>query len=192
VDDRTLTENVIVGYRIPVYVINALYLWPITLWTYIKYGRPEVPKKSKKLEDGAEEGEEGEEGEENPLLHSHQRMGHQEENTGGERSSGGRETATDPPAGHRGVKMMTHDGDSMDHGEGAHRHLHDMTTDLPMFATITIATCHCGAGCVLGDIIGELLIYRLDVTIGGSMLYAAFVVGRSAFIPRPFQVLRIR
>ena len=30
--------------RIPVYVINALYLWPITVWTYLKYGRPVVPR----------------------------------------------------------------------------------------------------------------------------------------------------
>ncbi|KAK5290591.1 hypothetical protein LTR99_011046 [Exophiala xenobiotica] len=42
---------------IPVYIINALYLWPITVWTYIKYGRPEVPGKDNKIEDPAEEGE---------------------------------------------------------------------------------------------------------------------------------------
>ena len=29
---------------IPVYMINALYLWPITLWSYSKYGRPSVPR----------------------------------------------------------------------------------------------------------------------------------------------------
>jgi hypothetical protein len=46
-----------------------------------------------------------------------------------------------------------------------------------MFATITIATCHCGAGCVLGDIIGEWLVYKSGATVGGSMLYAAFIVG---------------
>jgi len=68
-----------------------------------------------------------------------------------------------------------HDGHGMEHGGGANQH-HDMSADRPMFATITIATCHCGAGCVLGDIIGEWLIYRSDATIGGSMLYAAFIV----------------
>jgi len=51
-----------------------------------------------------------------------------------------------------------------------------MNADRPMFATITIATCHCGAGCVLGDVVGEWLIYRSGATIGGSMLYAAFIV----------------
>lgn len=29
--------------RIPVYVLNALYLAPITLWTYYNYGRPPPP-----------------------------------------------------------------------------------------------------------------------------------------------------
>src|SRR5699024_7626224 len=29
--------------RIPVYVLNALYLGPITLWTYFNYGRPNAP-----------------------------------------------------------------------------------------------------------------------------------------------------
>jgi hypothetical protein len=32
--------------RIPVYVLNALYLAPITLWTYFNYGRPNAPPKS--------------------------------------------------------------------------------------------------------------------------------------------------
>jgi hypothetical protein len=167
------------GCRIPVYIINALYLWPITVWTYIKYGRPEMPKKGKKIEDRAEAGER------DPLLHSYHQIDHGEGNTGGERHSGGSETVTDPRAGHHGVKMTNgHDGHGMEHGGGANQH-HDMSADRPMFATITIATCHCGAGCVLGDIIGEWLIYRSDATIGGSMLYAAFIVGKSAPIPGP-------
>lgn len=33
--------------RIPVYVLNALYLAPITLWTYLNYGRPNAPPKPK-------------------------------------------------------------------------------------------------------------------------------------------------
>ncbi|KAK5936478.1 hypothetical protein PMZ80_011288 [Knufia obscura] len=145
---------------IPVYIINALYLWPITVWTYIKYGRPELP--SKKIEDGAEESEE------DPLLHSNHRMDHSEGNTGGEPRCGGSETVTDPRSGHH--------GHSMGHGGGVHQHPHGMSANQPTFATITIATCHCGAGCVLGDIIGEWLIYRSGATIGGSMLYAAFIV----------------
>merc|ERR1712070_1164301 len=100
--------------------INALYLWPITVWTYIKYGRPELP--SKDIENGAEEDEE------DPLLPSGRWMDQNEDNTSGERRSG------------------------------------------------CIVTCHCGAGCVLGDIVGEWLVYWSGASISGSMLYAAFVV----------------
>jgi len=156
---------------IPVYIINALYLWPITVWTYVKYGRPEMPKKKRNIEDGAETGED------DPLLHSHRRMDHGEGNTGGERHSGRSETVTGPHAGHQGVNTTDgHDGHGLEHGGEAHVHHHDMNADRPMFATITIATCHCGAGCVLGDVVGEWLIYRSGATIGGSMLYAAFIV----------------
>ncbi|KAJ4507495.1 hypothetical protein HRR83_004073 [Exophiala dermatitidis] len=145
---------------IPVYIINALYLWPITVWTYIKYGRPGLP--SKKIEDEAAEGEE------DPLLQSNHWMYHSEGDTAGERHSGGSQTVTNPRSGHH--------GHSMGHRGGAQPHPHDTGADPPMFATITIATCHCGAGCVLGDMIGEWLIYKSDATINGSMLYAAFVV----------------
>lgn len=31
---------------IPVYIINALYLWPITLWYYLRYGRPSKPSEA--------------------------------------------------------------------------------------------------------------------------------------------------
>lgn len=138
---------------------------------------------SKKIEDGAEDG--AEEGEEDPLLHSSHQMNHNEGNTSGEQGLGGSETVTGPRTGHHGVKMTRPDGHSMDHGRTADQHLHGMSADRPMFATITIATCHCGAGCVLGDLIGEWLIYRSQVTIGGSMLYAAFIVGKSTPVPGP-------
>lgn len=52
-----------------------------------------------------------------------------------------------------------------------------------MFVTITIATCHCGAGCVLGNVVGELLIYTLGGTINGSMFFAASIVGKSGPFP---------
>jgi hypothetical protein len=33
--------------RIPVYTLNALYLAPLAVWTYVKYGRPSKPSKDK-------------------------------------------------------------------------------------------------------------------------------------------------
>ncbi len=47
----------------------------------------------------------------------------------------------------------------------------------PMFATVTVAVCHCGAGCLLGDIVGEWLVYGTDAKINGHHLWVAFLVG---------------
>lgn len=45
-----------------------------------------------------------------------------------------------------------------------------------MFATLTVAVCHCGAGCVLGDIIGEWIVYGAGITIKGQMLWASYLI----------------
>lgn len=47
-----------------------------------------------------------------------------------------------------------------------------------MFATITIAVCHCGAGCLLGDIVGEWLVYGTGLEINGSEMLAEFLAGQ--------------
>lgn len=46
-----------------------------------------------------------------------------------------------------------------------------------MFATVTIAVCHCGAGCVIGDIIGEWIVYGAGVTINGRSLWPEYLIG---------------
>jgi hypothetical protein len=46
-----------------------------------------------------------------------------------------------------------------------------------MFATVTVAVCHCGAGCLLGDIVGEWLVYGTDAKINGHHLWVEFLVG---------------
>jgi hypothetical protein len=47
----------------------------------------------------------------------------------------------------------------------------------PMFATVTVAICHCGAGCVLGDIVGEWLVYGTGAMIRGEQLWVNYLVG---------------
>lgn len=49
-----------------------------------------------------------------------------------------------------------------------------------MFATVTVAVCHCGAGCLLGDIVGEWLVYGTHATINGHHLWVSFLVGMYA------------
>lgn len=153
---------------IPVYVINALYLWPITVWTYAKYGKPDTQ--------GRENGIAGDEAE--PLLHSRHGMDHAEgRNTGAKHCLGGSNTLTHPQSiRHNNHEANEQHNHGVEQGPEAHRHHHSTSASRPMFASVTIATCHCGAGCVLGDIIGEWLVYRSNATIGGSMLYAAFIV----------------
>lgn len=116
---------------IPVYVINALYLWPITLWTYLKYGRPSKPTK--------------------------QDEDHEE-----------------------AMKHSCHMSKDSEMAEGGHN-MHEMHhgSDRPMFATVTIGVCHCGAGCVLGDIVGEWLVYGTNAGIGSPprLLWTEYLVG---------------
>ena len=60
------------------------------------------------------------------------------------------------------------------HHEGGH---HRGNGERPMFATITIAVLHCGAGCVLGDIVGEWLVYGTGAAIKGWTLGAEYLKG---------------
>merc|ERR1712227_1071718 len=47
-----------------------------------------------------------------------------------------------------------------------------------MFATVTVGVCHCGAGCVLGDIVGEWLVYGTNAAFGSPprLLWAEMLV----------------
>src|SRR5271170_777100 len=120
--------QVLISGRIPVYILNALYLAPLTLWTYLNYGRPSKPSKD------------------SGSVESHH-MHHDEHGHGGseEEMSG-------------------------------HEHYH-MSSDRPMFATVTVAVCHCGAGCLLGDIIGEWLVYGTGAQIRGRTLSTEYLIG---------------
>lgn len=61
--------------------------------------------------------------------------------------------------------------------ENGGNHCHAHLSQRLMFATITVAVCHCGAGCLLGDIVGEWLVYGTDAKINGRHLWVAYLVG---------------
>lgn len=42
--------------------------------------------------------------------------------------------------------------------------------------TVAVATTHCGAGCTLGDIVAEWLVFAAPVTIFGQRLFGGWVV----------------
>lgn len=45
----------------------------------------------------------------------------------------------------------------------------------PRWAGTAVDVSHCGAGCTLGDIIAEFIIFGLGVTIAGQTLFAMFI-----------------
>jgi hypothetical protein len=69
------------------------------------------------------------------------------------------------------------DGAQQGHEMSGHEHHHHMSAERPMFATVTVGVCHCGAGCLLGDIVGEWLVYGTGAQIRGHTLWAEFLIG---------------
>lgn len=45
----------------------------------------------------------------------------------------------------------------------------------PAWATTAVGVSHCGAGCTLGDILAEFVIFGLGATIAGEALYAEMI-----------------
>lgn len=142
---------------IPVYIINALYVWPITLWTYLRYSRPEKPKSRSEVEQ--------------PFRSSHSSSRTDVNSNPPERAQGNGEkchgkSGTVGPEGHE--------------SSGEHMHHHHRGSDRPVFATVTIGVCHCGAGCVLGDVIGEWIVYATGASIGSPPcgLWVNYLVGK--------------
>lgn len=52
---------------------------------------------------------------------------------------------------------------------------HGRTAGQPRWASIGVGVSHCGAGCTLGDIIAEFVVFGLGATIAGVAVYAEFV-----------------
>ncbi|GAM91358.1 hypothetical protein ANO11243_094070 [Dothideomycetidae sp. 11243] len=119
---------------IPVYIINAAYLGPLTIYVYWRYGRP------KKV---------------------------------GSSTHGGPSCHNDNEA----PKDSHHAHSVPDDIDNAHSHHHDHgSAPRPMLATILVGVFHCGAGCVLGDIVGEWLVYGVSPTIRGHTIWAELLI----------------
>ena len=155
--------------KIPVYVINAVYLWPITIWAYLKYGRPVAPwhgektpshsahSKSHAFASGGTESV--------PSTHS-MIMNYDTREPDGEKA----EEANSEVQNSHASKSYTEGN----HHAGGHHHGNG---ERPIFATITVAVLHCRAGCVFGDIVGEWLVYGTGAAINGRMLWIEYLMG---------------
>ena len=56
------------------------------------------------------------------------------------------------------------------------------STTRPFYISVVISVMHCGAGCVLGDIVGEWIIYGGDVAINGRSLWPEMLIGIHTFL----------
>ncbi|HWC87194.1 MAG TPA: DUF4396 domain-containing protein [Solirubrobacteraceae bacterium] len=45
----------------------------------------------------------------------------------------------------------------------------------PPWVTMAIEVSHCGSGCTIGDVIAELVIYALALTVAGRVLFAEYI-----------------
>jgi hypothetical protein len=45
----------------------------------------------------------------------------------------------------------------------------------PVWQSVFVGSTHCGAGCSLGDVLAEWIVFGAGVTLAGSALYAGFV-----------------
>jgi len=82
------------------------------------------------------------------------------------------------PAGHH-PKERCNGSSPNPHNQGSQAdtnasHCHQSSR--PMFATVLIGVSHCGAGCVLGDLVGEWLVYGTNTTINGHSIWAEFLI----------------
>jgi hypothetical protein len=78
-----------------------------------------------------------------------------------------------------------------DHSEHAHHqqdqnespqkpgehNMHHSETSIPFYVSVLVGVTHCGAGCVLGDIVGEWIIYGTNVMINGRNLWPEMLIG---------------
>jgi hypothetical protein len=99
----------------------------------------------------------------------------------------------EPPANeHRHMhpnQTETHNKDGgMHHGGMNHGEMHH-SKSTPFYVSILIGVTHCGAGCVLGDIVGEWIVYGTNVSINGRSLWPEMLIGTPV---APLTRLRIR
>ncbi|KAF1987817.1 hypothetical protein K402DRAFT_403478 [Aulographum hederae CBS 113979] len=184
--------NSMMWIMIVVYPINAAYMGPLTLYLYWKYGRPsKPPKKGEDEEKGMQHDRaqmdhgnmphsSNDEGNDHHTMHSpndHRvpdlEKHHHDSHAGANSSPESTQHAT------RGMDHSTladHAGHNMkEDSEGHHMH-HHMDPSRPMWATVLIGVSHCGAGCVLGDLVGEWLIYGTGATINNHDIWPMLLV----------------
>lgn len=137
----------------PVYIINATYMLPVTLYVYYKYGRPRRP------EPPANRAGDHSGSTTSPQCHS------QRPSTNDSAANASQRSASDAEKGRDASPVKP---------DSSHCCRNDSSR--PMWATVLVGVSHCGAGCVLGDLVGEWLVYGTGATINGAAIWVELLV----------------
>src|ERR1700761_9439808 len=163
---------------------------PIGMYLYFKYGRAKSASELAKgggmdhshmhHEKAVTDPEDNAPAESAPEMqhHDHAHMDHENQHKEHDMSHDHQAGHTMPQSEHAG-----HDGHGSHGGHQKHEmtmhdiHMHDMGgPPRPFWATVLIGVSHCGAGCVLGDLVGEWLIFGTGATINGSDTWPCLLV----------------
>jgi hypothetical protein len=128
-----------------VYPITALYLGPLALALYWRWGRAAGGTVTP------------------PMSLSQQTVSNAAAPSGGDRGYL-------PGGGHAHHDLASPAGPG-----GADQHARHAGRARPRWVTIAIEVSHCGSGCALGDVISEFAIFALGLTIAGVTLGAEYV-----------------
>lgn len=182
---RRTTTVTIVPYRIPVWIINATYMGPVTLFLYYRYGRPTYAS-SDAESPSRDQGNLDKESHAEPTpaeqnFHDrHEQFTHSQHQSADSQSHG---CAHDPSSNHAPAadepSPTLSSNPSQDIEKQPHRtvntsdapHCHTPSSPRPFWATVLIGVSHCGAGCVLGDLVGEWLVYGTAASINGHKIW---------------------
>ena len=144
---------------------------PLSLFVYFKYGRPSVPIKTSK----------GSKDSSAPATQSQSHSAHSaleaEPDATSEKHCHSKQDADVSDGEAASAHHAGQPDTDPEKAEAAASHCcHHNAADRPMWATVMVGVSHCGAGCVLGDIVGEWLVYGTGASINGQSIWAELLI----------------
>lgn len=152
---------------------------PPALYVYWKYGRPSGDSKSchgtgsnsEKQDTGQRCGNQDEE----QILqeNEHHNMNHGRSEEG---ASHQRETNPSEQSRSQSQEDAERGKDMANAPDRQNMHHEHHSSGRPMWATVTVGGMHCGAGCVLGDLVGEWLVFGTGAKINGADIWPCLLI----------------
>ena len=161
--------------RIPVWIINATYIGPAALYLYYRYGRPAHPREGVK----GPSCHQSSEAKDDTIPVEKSCHAHKEPEPAAREPQPpshccAHESAPTPDDSPRTLSSSG-DIEKQPHSHNTHSN-HHASNARPFWATVLVGVSHCGAGCVLGDLVGEWLVYGTSASISGQMIWPALLI----------------